>query len=110
MIAMENVGFLTGRTWRLVRLVLVEIARLVYIVSGNRRHNEKIEQGAQRTLSQVDSLYFKSQFPVIPGETRGGAIIYSTGSASAATGPCRVVLFLLNPTTGKQETVNFEFR
>jgi hypothetical protein len=76
---------------------------------ADRKHNEQVTQQAQQTLSQWDAVYFRSQSPVIPAENRSGGILYWTGSARQATGPFRVVLFLIDPTSSKQEITQFQF-
>lgn len=77
---------------------------------ADRKHDEQIMKQAQQTLASWDSGYFKSQSPVIPGENRTGGILYWTGSTRQASGPFKVVVFLTNPGTGKDEMVKFEFR
>ncbi|MGA2717292.1 MAG: hypothetical protein ABSG41_29805 [Bryobacteraceae bacterium] len=77
---------------------------------ADRKHNNKVLQQAQQTVSQIDGLYFHSESPIIPGETRKGAVIYLTGSTRPAEGPFKVVLFLTDPASGKQEPVKFEFQ
>jgi hypothetical protein len=76
---------------------------------ADKKHNDQILKQAQQTLSQWDANYFRSQSPVIPGENRTGGILYWTGSTRPAVSPFKVVLFLSNPSTGKQEVVNFVF-
>jgi hypothetical protein len=77
---------------------------------ADRKHNEQILQQAQQAISQWDASYFKSQTPIIPEENRGGGILYWTGSSRSAEGPFKLVLFLNDPSSGKQEMVKFEFR
>jgi hypothetical protein len=77
---------------------------------ADRQHNEQVLQQAQQAISQWDASYFKSRTPIIPGENRGGGILYWTGSSRSAEGPFKLVLFLNDPSSGKEEMVKFEFR
>ncbi len=76
----------------------------------DKKHNKKLLQQAQQSISQWDANYFKSQSPIIPSENRTGGIVYWSGSARSIGPPFKVVLFLTNPTTKTEEIVTFEFR
>lgn len=67
-----------------------------------------LEQGNQAIASWQNG-YFQSQSPVVPGESRNGEIMYWTGSNREPQPPFRVVLFLTDPGTQKQERVTFAF-
>lgn len=74
----------------------------------DKKHDEKLVQQAQQALNQWDSTYFKADVPIITGEIRQGVISY--WSAQAATGPFRVVLFVTDPNTAKEQPVTFDFQ
>ena len=76
---------------------------------ADKKHNNEIVQQALAAVSQWDGTYFRSQSPVIPGENRGGAIVYWSGSSREVAPPFKLVMFLTDPSTGKQEMVKFEF-
>ncbi len=74
----------------------------------DRKYNEKLFAAGQQELNTLDGTYFRSESPVIPGENREGSINY--GSAQGVKPPFKVVLILLNPVAGKEETVSFKFQ
>jgi hypothetical protein len=51
----------------------------------------------------------KSQSPVVPGENRSGTIMYWTGSNRRPQPPYRVIFFLTDPRSQKEEHVTFAF-
>jgi len=53
-------------------------------------------------------MYLKTDSPIIPGENRTGAITY--WSAQGVKGPFRIVLFLTDPNTKKEQPVTFDFQ
>jgi hypothetical protein len=74
----------------------------------DRKHDKKLVQEAQQALNQWNSIYLKADSPIIPGENRTGAITY--WSAQGVKGPFRVVLFIADPTTNKDQSVTFDFQ
>jgi len=76
---------------------------------SDAKYNELTVKQAQQTMAQWDALYVKTQTPVNPGENKGGGILYWTGSDRDAAAPFKVVVFLTDPATHKQETVQFAF-
>lgn len=74
----------------------------------DRKHDEKLVQQAEQSLNQWNTMYLKTDSPIIPGENRTGAITY--WSAQGVTGPFRIVLFLTDPNTKKEQPVTFDFQ
>lgn len=74
----------------------------------DRKHDQKLVQEAQQTLNQWNGTYLKTDSPIIPGENRTGAITY--WSAQGVKGPFRVVLFITDPNTKKEQSVTFDFQ
>lgn len=74
----------------------------------NKSNQKLLEQGKQ-AIASWEGPYFKSQAPVVAGENRGGGIMYWTGSSRRPQPPYRVVLFLTDPRTQKEEHVTFAF-
>jgi PDZ domain len=72
------------------------------------KSNQKTLQQAKELIATWERLDFNSQSPVVSGETRSGEIMY-TGSHAMPQGPFRVVLFLTDPRTQKEEHVTFAF-
>lgn len=73
------------------------------------KSDKKLLENANEAIASWESGYFKSQSPVVPGESRNGDVMYWTGSNRAPQSPFRVVLFLTDPDTQKQEHVTFAF-
>jgi hypothetical protein len=76
----------------------------------DRKYNENLLRQAQAASSSWETGYFKSQMPIIAGENRTGAILYWSGGGRGVSGPFKVVLFLSNPDTSKDEIVRFTFQ
>jgi hypothetical protein len=74
----------------------------------DRKHDQKLVQEAQQALSQWNGIYLKTDSPLIQGENRNGVITY--WSAQGVKGPFRVVLFVTDPATGKDQAVTFDFQ
>ncbi|MGA9787996.1 MAG: PDZ domain-containing protein [Candidatus Sulfotelmatobacter sp.] len=74
----------------------------------DRKHDQKLVQEAQQTLNQWNSTYLKTDSPIVQGENRTGAITY--WSAQGVKGPFRVVLFITDPNTKKNQSVTFDFQ
>jgi hypothetical protein len=74
----------------------------------DRKHDKKLVQEAQQALSQWNGVYLKTDSPLIQGENRNGVITY--WSAQGVRGPFRVVLFVTDPATGKDQAVTFNFQ
>jgi membrane-associated protease RseP (regulator of RpoE activity) len=77
--------------------------------SRDARSNQKLLEQAKEVIASWEGPYFKSQSPVAPGETRSGQIMYWTGSNRRPEAPFRVILFLTDPRTQKEEAVTFAF-
>jgi len=73
------------------------------------KSNQKVLEQGQQAIASWEGPYFKPQSPVVPGENRNGEIMYWTGSNRRPQGPFRVVLFLTDPRTQKEEHVTFAF-
>jgi hypothetical protein len=74
----------------------------------DRKHDKKVLEQAQKAIGDVEANYLKTQTPLIPGENRSGAMTF--WSARPISSPVKVVLFLHDPDTNKDESVTFEFR
>ncbi len=74
----------------------------------DRKHDKKLVQEAQQSLNQWNSIYLKTDSPLIRGENRNGVLTY--WSAQGVKGPFRVVLFVTDPATGKDQAVTFDFQ
>jgi len=72
------------------------------------RHNRKLRETAERLLEALDSAYFRAEQPILPGEPRKGVILFR--GARDVTLPLKLILFLTDPATGKEETVMFQFQ
>jgi hypothetical protein len=77
--------------------------------SRDEKADKKLFEQANQAIAFWEEKYFKSQSPIVPGETRGGGIAYWTGSARRTQPPFRVVFFLTDPRTQKEEHVTFAF-
>ena len=75
----------------------------------DRKSNQKLLKQAQQMIASWEGSYFKSQSPVVAGEIRTGIIMYWTGSDRKPEPPFRVVLFLTDPRSQKEEHVTFAF-
>lgn len=75
----------------------------------DKKADEKLLEQGKEWIDSWESHYFKSQSPVVAGENRYGQIMYWTGSARRPQPPYRVVLFLTDPRTQKEEHVTFAF-
>ena len=73
------------------------------------KSDKKLLEQANQAISSWEGPYFKSQSPIVPGENRNGQIMYWTGSNRRPQPPFRVVLFLTDPRTQKEEHVTFAF-
>ncbi len=74
----------------------------------DRKHDQKLIEEAQKTINQWNATYLKVDSPMIPGENRTGAITY--WSSQGTKGPYRVVLFIADPNTKKEQSVAFDFQ
>jgi hypothetical protein len=73
------------------------------------KSNQKVLEQGQQAIASWEGPYFKPQSPIVPGENRYGEIMYWTGSNRRPQGPFRVVLFLTDPRTQKEEHITFAF-
>lgn len=73
------------------------------------KSDKKLLEQANQAIASWQNGYFQSQSPVVPGESRNGEIMYWTGSNREPQPPFRVVLFLTDPRTQKQEHLTFAF-
>ena len=73
------------------------------------KSDKKLLEQANQSIASWEGPYFKSQSPIVPGENRNGEIMYWTGSNRKPQPPFRVVLFLTDPRTQKEEHVTFAF-
>jgi hypothetical protein len=73
------------------------------------KSDKKLLEQANEAIASWEGPYFKSQSPVVPGENRSGEIMYWTGSNRRPQPPFRVVFFLTDPRTQKEEHVTFGF-
>lgn len=76
----------------------------------DRNYDKKLLSQSQQVIASWDKTYFQGNSPVIPGENRGGSILYWSKPGGSTTGPFKLMLFLINPDTGKQELVTFKFQ
>jgi hypothetical protein len=109
-----NTGYMTGATNSTYYATPeVDYGQLGYSLGllfrnmADKRHNKKVVEEAQETISNIERWGFHSG-TMIPGENRQGNLFFS-GSLPLAM-PVRVVLFLTNPATGKDESFTFEFK
>ena len=75
----------------------------------DKKADQKLLEKGKTAIASWEGPYFKSQAPIVPGETRSGQIMYWTGSSRRPQQPYRVVLFLTDPRTQKEEHVTFAF-
>jgi hypothetical protein len=75
----------------------------------DNKSNQKLLEQAKQAIASWEGPYFKSQVPIVAGENRSGGIMYWTGSSRRPQPPYRVVLFLTDPRTQKEEHVTFAF-
>jgi len=75
----------------------------------DEKSNKKLLEQASQAIASWEGPYFRSQSPIVPGENRGGQIMYWTGSNRKPQPPFRVVFFLSDPRTQKEEHVTFAF-
>lgn len=73
------------------------------------RSNQKLAEQGKAAIAQWEQVYFNSQSPVVPGETRRGQILYWSGSARRLVPPFRALLLFTDPITQKEESVTFVF-
>jgi len=73
------------------------------------KSDKKLIEQAKEAIASWEGPYFKSQSPVVPGENRGGVIMYWTGSSRRPQPPFRVVFFLTDPRSQKEEHVTLAF-
>jgi hypothetical protein len=74
------------------------------------KSNQRMLDQANAAIASWEGTYFKKQsIPMVPGEHRGGDIMYWTGSERKPQPPYRVVLSLMNPRTHKDEYFTFAF-
>lgn len=76
---------------------------------SDSKYSDLVTKQARQTIAQWDALYFKPEVRANPGENKGGGILYWTGTDREAAAPFKVVAFLTDPATHKQETVQFVF-
>jgi hypothetical protein len=77
---------------------------------SDAKYSDLAAKQAEQIVAQWNSLYFKPEMQVGPGENKGGGILYWTGSDRDAAAPFKVVVFLTNPATHKREIAQFAFR
>jgi hypothetical protein len=75
----------------------------------DKKTDQKLLEQGKAAITSWEGPYFKSQAPIVPGETRGGEIMYWTGSNRRPQPPYRIVLFFTDPRTQKDEHVTFAF-
>jgi membrane-associated protease RseP (regulator of RpoE activity) len=75
----------------------------------DKKADEKLLAQGNEWIASWERDYFKSQSPVVAGENRFGQIMYWTGSTRRPQPPYRVVVFLTDPRTHKEEHVTFAF-
>ena len=75
----------------------------------DKKADQKLLEQGKADIASWEGPYFKSQAPIVPGETRGGQIMYWTGSNRRPQPPYRIVLFFTDPRTQKDEHVAFAF-
>ena len=75
----------------------------------DRKSNQKLLEQGQQAIASWEGSYFKSQSPIVAGEGRSGQIMYWTGSDRKPEPPFRVVLFLTDPRSQKEEHLTFAF-
>lgn len=73
------------------------------------KSDKKLLEQAKQASDSWEGPYFKSQSPIVPGENRVGQIMYWTGSNRRPQTPFRVVLFVTDPRSRKEEQVTFAF-
>jgi hypothetical protein len=73
------------------------------------KSDKKLIEQANQAIASWEGPYFKSQSPIVPGENRSGEIMYWTGSNRRPQPPFRLVFFLTDPRTQKEEHVTFAF-
>ncbi len=73
------------------------------------KSDKKLLEGANQAIASWENSYFRAQSPIVPGEGRNGEIMYWTGSNREPQAPFRVILFLTDPSTQKQEHITFAF-
>jgi membrane-associated protease RseP (regulator of RpoE activity) len=71
--------------------------------------NQKALDQGNATIASWEKTYFKHESPVVPGELRGGDIMYWTGSDRKPEPPFRVIVCLTNPRTQNEEYFTFAF-
>ncbi len=73
------------------------------------KSDKKLLEQARAAIASWEGPYFKSQSSVVPGENRSGEIMYWTGSNRRPQPPYRVIFFLTDPRSQKEEHVTFAF-
>lgn len=73
------------------------------------KSDKKLLEQAKASIASWEGPYFKSQSPVVPGENRSGELMYWTGSNRRPLPPYRVIFFLTDPRSQKEEHVTFAF-
>jgi membrane-associated protease RseP (regulator of RpoE activity) len=73
------------------------------------KSDKKLLEQANQAIASWEGAYFKSQSLVVPAENRSGEIMYWTGSDRRPQAPFRVVFFLTDPRTQKEQHVTFAF-
>lgn len=76
----------------------------------DRNFDKKLLSQAQQVIASWNKAYFQGNTPVIPSENRGGSILYWSKPGGSSTGPFKLMLFLTDPSTNKQELVTFRFQ
>src|SRR5439155_124807 len=71
--------------------------------------DKKLLERAKQVIASWESIYFRSQSPVVSGEQREGRIAYWTGSDRKPEPPFRVILFFSDPRSQKEEHATFAF-
>src|SRR6266851_3356104 len=73
------------------------------------RTDKKLLEQAKAAIASWEGPYFRSQPLVVPGENRSGQIMYWTGSNRRPQPPYRVIFFLTDPRSQKEEHITFAF-
>ncbi len=71
--------------------------------------NQRLLKARQSTLDLYKPVYFTSETPLFPGENRQGQLLVVPLDPGRTSVSYKVVLFLLNPNTNKEEAWEFRF-
>ena len=76
---------------------------------ADAKANQKAIDEANTSITSWERTYFKPHSPIVPGENRGGDVMYWTASDRKPEPPYRVIVCLRNPDTQKDEYFTFAF-